>query len=32
MNNSLDVLAESLDLKIDVLEKIKNYTDAQKEI
>ncbi len=32
MNNSLDVLAESLNLKIEVLKKIKSHTDTQKEI
>ena len=30
MNNSLSVLSESLDMKLEVLEKIQEYTDKQK--
>ena len=30
MNNSLSVLSESLDMKLDVLGKIQEYTDKQK--
>ncbi len=32
MNNSLSVLSESLDMKLDVLSKIKEYTDKQKTV
>ena len=32
MNNSLNVLSDSLDVKLEVLEKLLNYTNTQKEI
>lgn len=32
MNNSLNVLSDSLDAKLEVLEKLLNYTNTQKEI
>ena len=32
MNNSLNVLSESLDMKLDVLSKIKEYTERQKAV
>jgi flagellar biosynthesis/type III secretory pathway chaperone len=32
MNNSLNVLAESLDVKLDVLSKIQEYTNKQKAV
>ena len=32
MNNSLNVLSESLDMKLDVLSKINEYTDKQKTV
>jgi HD superfamily phosphohydrolase len=32
MNNSLSVLSESLDMKLDVLLKIRDYTDKQKNV
>ncbi len=32
MNNSLNVLAESLDIKLDVLSKIQEYTNKQKAV
>lgn len=32
MNNSLSVLSESLDMKLDVLGKIQEYTDKQKAV
>ncbi len=32
MSNSLNVLADSLDMKLEVLDKLKEYTESQKEV